>query len=171
MRKASEPFDDVPMTLRIFRNLGTAFVCEFAEERDGTSLVLQVFAVHKRHVEEVPLEGRQFPVETLLYGFSGNVECFVVRRVGSGIAPEQVARELVQQDHQRQTTLRFFLPPVVLAPRRPFVIVQESAAYLPVELLVLPELRLTELAVPFFTLAPEPKVQNLAGLTRHGSTR
>src|SRR5215212_6943721 len=96
VREAPEPLDYLPVPGGVGGYIGsTGLVSKQPEELDGEALVLPVFAVHERHVQEHPLEGGEFSVERMLDGVPGGLERRPVCGVGASVAPEHVAGELV----------------------------------------------------------------------------
>src|SRR5215204_636385 len=69
VREPPEPLDYVPVPCGVGGSVGGLWRGRKPpEQRDGTALVLSVRAVHERHVQEDPLEGRVLAVQRVLDG-------------------------------------------------------------------------------------------------------
>src|SRR5215210_2044537 len=113
VREAPEPLDYLPVPRGVGGYIGPARpVREKAEKLDGAALILPVFAVHERHVQEHPLEGGELPVERVLDGVPGSLERRSVSGVGASVAAEHVAGKLVEHDDERQAASRLVAPAV-----------------------------------------------------------
>src|ERR671910_772952 len=92
-----EPLDYIPVPCGVGGYVGGPWlVRKPPEQLDGAALVLPVLAVHERHVQEHPLEGRELPVQRVLDGVPGGLERRCVGGVGASVATEHVTGELVR---------------------------------------------------------------------------
>src|SRR5918998_4355740 len=108
-----EPLDYVPVPCGVGGYVGGPWLVRKPSEKvDGAALVLPVLAVHERHVQEHPLEGRELPVQRVLDGVPGGLERRSVGGVGASVAAEHVAGELVEHDDERQAAPRIVAPAV-----------------------------------------------------------
>src|SRR5829696_4988637 len=121
-------------------------------------LVLPVLAVHKRHVQEHPLESRELPVQRVLDGVLRGLERRPVGGVGAPVAAEHVAGELVEHDDERQAAPGIISPAVEAAGGRLLVEISEPVRDAGVELGIFAEPRLAELAVAGLALTAEPEI-------------
>src|SRR5215212_7023364 len=169
VREPPEPLDDVPVPFGVGGYVGRPrLVREQPEKLDGAALVLPVLAVHKRHVQEHPLEGGELSVQRVLDGVPGGLQRCSVGGVGASVPAEHVAGELVEHDDERQAAPRIVAPAVEVAGGGLLVETGESVCDTGVELRVFTEPLFAELAVAGLALAAEPEVENLLGPTRHG---
>src|SRR5918996_5514500 len=103
VREPPEPLDYIPVPCGVGGYVGgPRLVRKPPEKLDGAALVLPVLAVHERHVQEHPLEGRELPVQRVLDGVPGGLERRCVGGVGASVATKHVAGELVEHDDERQ---------------------------------------------------------------------
>ncbi len=115
--------DDVAVVARPFRRLRVA---ERLGERDRALLVGRIFGVRERQIEEAAQLRRHRPVVLALDRAVGNVHRHGVGPVGAPGAAEHVARELVEEQAQRQRAFRHELPLVEVAARRRLVGEEEA---------------------------------------------
>lgn len=80
------------------------------EEGHGLRLSLQRLGVHQRHCHENLASERQVSFPPPGKAVHGQCACSGIAREGCGLAPENVARELVQQQHQGQPVMGVALP-------------------------------------------------------------
>src|SRR5215211_3003662 len=169
VREAPEPLDYLPVPRGVGGYIGPArLVREKAEKLDGAALILLVFAVHERHVQEHPLEGGELPVQRVLDGVLRGLERRPVGGVGAPVAAEHVAGELVEHDDERQAAPGILAPAVEAAGGRLLVEIGEPVRDPGVELGVFAEPLIAELAVAGLALTAEPEIEHLLGPTRHG---
>ena len=76
------------------------------EQRQRALLIGEPLAVRERQIQELLLLGRQASIEAPLDRSLGDVEGLVVGGEGPWRAAKHVARHLIEQDAQRETTLR-----------------------------------------------------------------
>src|SRR5207253_9402894 len=107
VREASEAPDDVGMLLGIFREFSIAVV---ARQLQAALLVGEIFRMHQRQIEELPLGVRQLPVEAAPKGAIGGRAGELVGRVTALITAEHIAGELVEYHDERQRALRRLFP-------------------------------------------------------------
>src|SRR5919112_3211785 len=169
VREPPEPLDYVPVPCGVGGYVGGPWlVRKPPKQLDGAALVLPVLAVHVRHVQEHPLEGRGLPVQRVLDGVPGGFECLSVGGVGASVATEHVAGELVEHDNERQAAPRIVAPAVEVAGCGLLVETGELVRDPGVELGVFAEPLVAKLAVARLACAAEPEVEYFVGLTRHG---
>src|SRR5918993_269589 len=169
VREPPEPLDDLPVPLGVGGYIGsTGLLCEQPEQLDGPALILPVLAVHERHVQEHPLEGRELPVERVLDGVPGGLERRSVGGVGASVAAEHVAGELIEHDDERQAAPRIVAPAVEVAGCGLLVETGELVCDPGIELGVFTEPLVAELAIAGLAFAAEPEIEYFVGLTRHG---
>src|SRR5919112_1009061 len=169
VREPPEPLDYVPVPCGVGGYVGSPWlVRKPPEELDGAALVLPVLAVHERHVQEHPLEGRELPVQRVLDGVPGGLERCSVGGVGASVAAEHVAGELVEHDDERQAAPRIVAPAVEVACCGLVVETGEPICDPGVEPWVFTEPLVAELAVAGLAFAAEPEVEYFLGPTRHG---
>ena len=111
--EASKAGDHIPVPLRKIRRSG---VHELVEQRQGSLLHRQLFAMHQRHQPELP------PRLVVLRLHPAQLQRPQAERQGLGIASEslgvvapELAGELIEQQQQRQGVLWRFAPGVQLA--------------------------------------------------------
>src|SRR5829696_8437979 len=169
VRKPPEPLDYVPVPCGVGGYVGGPWLGRKPPEQlDGAALVLPVLAVHERHVQEHPLEGRELPVQRVLDGVPGGLERRCVGGVGASVATEHVAGELVEHDYERQAAPRIVAPAVEVTGGGLLVETGELVRDPGVELGIFTEPLVAELAVAGLAFAPEPEVEYFLGPTRHG---
>lgn len=114
MREAPEAPDHVAMTFRMLGRIAT----ERRAERDGQVLIRQILGMAEGQVQEEPQLrlGRRAVAARLRQ--PREMARQRVGRVHMRRAAEAVARELVEQDRQRQAARRALRPAVQLPPRR-----------------------------------------------------
>ena len=111
MREAAETPDDVEMGHRIAVGVeGLRKPLEWPGEVAGALLVFQGFAVLEGQVSEQALHGKIAFVVALRHGVPCRAKSQGIRREGARRAAEHVARELVEQNDERQAGLRLGLP-------------------------------------------------------------
>src|SRR6185437_4482330 len=99
VREAAEPLDDVAVVLGVTELM---IVAKLGEQQHRAVLILELLAVHERHVEELAFIRRLLLVETAIDSSLRDCQSVGVSRVGVGVAAEHVARELVEQDDRRE---------------------------------------------------------------------
>src|SRR6266536_3435537 len=109
VRKTPEPANDVGVHLGVFFAFGIAGL---AAERDTAFLVGEALRMHQRQMEEAPLRRFKQPVGALRDRLLGNRARLGVARERARVAPEQIARKLIEQDEERQRAVRRRLPVV-----------------------------------------------------------
>src|SRR5918999_4450183 len=164
-----EPLDYVPVPCGVGGYVGRPWlVRKLPEQLDGAALVFPVLAVHERHVQEHPLEGRELPVQCVLVGVPGGLERPCVGGVGASVATEHVAGELVEHDYERQAAPCIVAPAVEVAGCGLLVETGELVRDPGVELGVFAEPLVAKLAVTRLACPAEPEVEYFVGPTRHG---
>jgi hypothetical protein len=112
MRKPAEALDDldirVPVATQGTAAIGIARLG--VEQYLRAALVVDVLAVMKRHMEEPTPHRRKQLVEAAGERPVGGATCGRVGRVGARRAAEDVARDLVEQQHQGKSAFRQRLP-------------------------------------------------------------
>jgi hypothetical protein len=107
VRKAAELLDDLNVRAPVAPQ-GTATVGvarQSVEQSDRAALVAEILAVVKRHIEEQPPGRRNDLIETSFECSVGDGASRGVGRVGAWRAAKDVARDLVEQQHQGQRAL------------------------------------------------------------------
>src|SRR6185503_6078248 len=99
MRKAPESLDDVVVMVRIFQLLR---LTQSGEDEQRTPLILHIFAVHERHVEEYAAVPVELLVKPLVDRPASDRPRQGIGRILLGSAAKHVARELVEQDYAGQ---------------------------------------------------------------------
>src|SRR6516164_6447932 len=112
MRKAAKALDDLdirsPVAAQSTTTIGVAR--QSTEQRDRAVLVGEILAVVIWHVEKPPPHLRNQSVEPASERPVGRSARCGVARIGAWRAAEDVARDLVEQQHQGQGTLGQSLP-------------------------------------------------------------
>ena len=106
MRETAKLVDDVGVQFRIFQALGVAM---HAIEGERPLLVGTILRMHERQIEKGAHVGRG-AIEAVKDGAAGDRPRQRVCGEGARLPTEHVARKLVEQDQQRERTLRALLP-------------------------------------------------------------
>src|SRR5215216_8033513 len=149
------------MAYGVLRRVRLTRAAQAPEELHGPALVFQVLAVHERHVEEPALYRRQLPVVGMLHRVPGRLARFLVCGVHPRVTAIHVARELVEDDDERQAASRLVLPVVKVARGGLLVNGLEALPDLTIEPGIFGEPRLPELPIALFALAAEPEAEDL----------
>src|SRR5450756_1769391 len=97
-----EAADDIGVPFRPFQAVG---VVARAIERDRPFLISQLLRMHERQIEKAEQVGKR-AVEAVEDGAAGDGMRQRVTREHARLPAEHVARELIEQDEQRQRALR-----------------------------------------------------------------
>lgn len=101
MGESSVPGDGVAMTLG---DLQRALVGPAFEQRQGLGLNRQILAVKPRHQPELTTRPSRLSADpALLLGLDAHVESLCVSREGPGRVSPDIARKLIQEQHQSKT--------------------------------------------------------------------
>src|ERR1700730_8957849 len=96
-------------------------------------MIIQIFAMFERKIQKHLPYRRQLAVKARCYSVAGQFARFSVSCERSGCAAEHVARELIEQQNQRETT-SWLVPPVLkTSVRGIFVAGKEPRRTKPVE--------------------------------------
>ena len=115
MGEAAKLLDDVAVHLCKAQDLAIAGLgAEGLDEAHAVDLVLQLLGMLQGHVDEVAQLGLDLQVEAPAQGQAHDPPGLAVGGEGVGAVPEQVARELVEQEDQGQGRLGLQRPVIVL---------------------------------------------------------
>ncbi len=159
VREAAKAFDHVDIAHRIAAGaLAPGAVGQAFEQFERAALVGEVFAVVQRHVEELAPGRRQGVIKAARQRVLGDGAGRRVSHVGARRVAKDVARDLVEQQHQRQGALRRRLPSCQRTRGGALVIGEKQ---LPQPLVVLRGAAEPELAMRFalgVARRPEPEI-------------
>jgi hypothetical protein len=144
---------------------------ERLEQRHAALLVRQALRVLERQVQEARLERVQRAVEAGRERGLGRLEREAVVREGARAAAEQVPRELVERDHQRERRARGRAPGVERTARRAIRKSREARLDLAVHLgrAVEPEAHALGHGLRRVEVGPEPEREQLVRRLAHRS--
>src|SRR5215472_3125433 len=130
VRKAAEPLDDLDIGASVTaqRTATVALALRAVEQSHRAALVGEVLAMVKRHVEKPPPRLGNQPVEPAGERPVGGGTRDRVGGVGARLVAKDVARDLVEQQHQGERALGQRFPRPQLAGRTGFVIGEKSRA-------------------------------------------
>jgi hypothetical protein len=158
MREAAEPLDDDLVRNGMAQRL---VIAERREQLDGAVLVGQAFAVLEGQVKEQTLVPGHAPIEARRNRILRQGEGQRIGGKGARRAAEHVARELVEDDHEREGGERRRLPRVESAARRLLPETGEALADLAVEAVGLDEPLAAPAPAQRRARRPEPEIEDL----------
>src|SRR5450759_3486549 len=129
VREAAEAADDIGVPFRPFQAVG---VIARAIERDRPFLISELLRMHEWQIEKAEQVGKR-AVEAVEDGAAGDGMRQRVTREHARLPAEHVARELIEQDEQRQRTLRVRFPIGELAGGGGFMQLEEAPADVVIE--------------------------------------
>ena len=111
MRESTKSFDDDLMTESVVNisfehrfEIDGDFAGKVSKEPDALPLVLEVFGMFKRQIEKHPLDRAKVLVQSQRQAFEAQVTSYSVKPKCRRSAPVNVARELISEENQRQSS-------------------------------------------------------------------
>lgn len=163
MREPSEALDYLLVAHRVGEKVLRPDLCgEPSKELYREPLVFQLFAVLEGQIDKQTLKWCKLPVVGVFYGEPGDLARKLVRRIRLRVPTEHIARELIQDYYEGEAALRLLLP--AFQPPRSCLLVDRPKPIMNLAIKpgILCEPFLPEPTVAFFSLAPEPEVENLS---------
>src|SRR5450631_3385187 len=160
VREAAEAADDVGVDFRPFQPVGVA---DRLVKRKAALLIGEVFRVFEWQIKEAAQLGWHLAIEAAHQGAGGNCPRQWIADEGARLPAEHVARELIEQNEQRQRAFRVGFPSGEFAGGGSFVNFKEAAANVVVESGVLLE--------PAFRPRLAPERDHIGGRRQSGRLR